>query len=176
MKYLNSYEPLATFGRKLLEKPVLDEGIMLISKYTKEVIEVERSSIFIYNKRENLLWTILADESQKIIISAEEGVVGDCIKQQEAIVVNDAYSDERFCSDIDSDSGYVTKNLAVVPIFSPSGMLVGALELLNKKGGFDKEDLDFMKFFCGYISGYIGLALLFNKDKKALEKDHYLLS
>ena len=174
MKYISSYRHVAEFGRKLLERPALDDGFDLISTYIKEVVPVDRCSIFIYNRKLNLLWTTLADGAKKIIVSGDEGIVGYCVQNAEPIIVNDAYSDDRFNANIDKISVYKTKNLAVVPILSSSGRVLGALELLNKNDDFDEDDLKFMKFFSGYISGYIELAMLFEKDNSLLYQDRYL--
>ncbi len=174
MKYVSSYKQVAEFGRKLLDRPALEEGLDLISIYIKKVIIVDRCSIFIHNKKLNLLWTTLAEGTKKIIISSDEGVVGACVQQAAPLIVNDPYHDDRFYADMDRKSGYRTQNLAVVPILSSTGEVLGALELLNKDDDFDDDDVKFMRFFCGYISGYIELALMFDEDRKFLHTDRYM--
>ena len=176
MKYVNSYQQLAVFGRELLGNPSLEVGLPLITKYLKEILGVERCSIFIYNKKLNLLWTIVAEGTHKIIINADEGVVGQCVKNATPMISNDPYADENFCKDVDKRSGFTTKNLAVVPILSSDKNVMGALEVLNKKEPFSDDDLRFMKFFCTYISGYLELALLFEDESKYLLKERYTVS
>ena len=173
MKYVASYQQLAEFGRELLDNPSLEVGLPLITKYLREILKVERCSIFIYNKKLNLLWTIVAEGTHKIILNADEGVVGQCAKSGQPKISNDPYEDENFYTEIDAKSGFKTKNLAVVPIFSSDKGIMGALELLNKQEHFTQDDLRFMKFFCTYISGYLELALLFEDESKFLLKEHY---
>jgi len=173
MKYVESYRQMAEFGRELLGRPELEKGIPLIMKYLKETIASERCSIFIYNFKLNLLWTIVAEGSRKIILSADQGIVGECVSTKKAIISNDPYNEEHFYADVDKKSGFKTENLACVPILASNGNVIGALELLNSPEGFTKEDTRFMKFFCGYISGYIELALMFEDETKYLYEDHY---
>ncbi len=175
MKYVASYQQLAEFGRELLDNPSLEMGLPLITKYLRQILNVKRCSIFIYNQKLNLLWTIVAEGTHRIILSADEGVVGQCVKSAQPKISNDPYKDESFYSEIDAKSGFKTKNLAVVPIFSSEKSIMGALELLNKQEPFTQEDLRFMKFFCTYISGYLELALLFEDESKFLLKEHYKL-
>jgi len=176
MKHVESYRQLAEFGRRLLDRPSLDKGLPLISQYLKKILQSERCSIFIYNKRLNLLWTVIADGSHRIIINADQGMVGRCVETGRPVISNDPYSDSSFFSDIDKKTGFKTRNLAAVPIFSSDHEVMGVLELLNRDGAFTEDDLRFMKFFCTYISGYLELALLFEDEEKYLLKDRYTLS
>jgi len=157
MSYKNTYLKLSDFGRELLEKKSLAEGIPLISKYAKEVINAQRCSIFIYDTKTNKLKTTLADGINEILIDADKGVVGHTIKEKKPLIVNDPYTNKYFLSDIDADSGFMTQNLITAPIFFDSREIVGVLELLNKKGGYNDEDKKFMIFFAHYISGFLEL-------------------
>lgn len=163
MRYVESYKHLAEFGKQLLEHSAVNEGMELIRKYLKETVGVERSSVFVLDRQSNELWTIVADDSIRIRIPADAGVVGRCVAAAEAQFSNDAYHDKDFFPAVDAIVGFMTHNLAVVPIYDASGEVMGALEVLNKATPFDENDLKFMKFFCGYISSYLGLALLFDE-------------
>ncbi|MDY0122164.1 MAG: GAF domain-containing protein, partial [Sulfurimonas sp.] len=67
MGYESTYKKLADFGRNLLSKTSLVDGLPLISKYAKEVIGADRCSIFINDLEKNELWTTLADGVEKKI-------------------------------------------------------------------------------------------------------------
>jgi len=161
MQMEKQYEKLAHFGKELLDKTSLEEGLPLISDYAKEVIGAERCSIFIYNTENNTLWTTLADEVDKITISAYQGVAGYTIKEKKTLVVNDVKEYPLFLADIDEETGYVTKNIITAPVFNSQREIIGVLELLNKEGDFTAKDEGFMVFFSHYISGYIELATLY---------------
>ena len=161
MKYASTYAKLADFGRDLLNKTSLMEGLPHISKYAKEVIGADRCSIFIYDTGKKELWTTLADGVEKIIVPAYQGIVGETIRAKEHIIANDPYSNPHFLSDVDEDTGYTTKNIITAPIFNSQKEVIGVLELLNKEGGFDDEDAKFMKFFTHYVSGFLELVNLY---------------
>jgi GAF domain-containing protein len=159
MKKENIYLKLANFGKELLNKKSLQEGIPLISQYAKDVIHAQRCSIFIYDTQKDSLWTTLSDGVKKIEIDSNKGVVGQTIKDKKSMIVNHTYHDPSFMADIDKATGFDTKNLITAPIFNSQGEVMGVLELLNKEGGFHEEDLKFMKFFAHNISGFLELIL-----------------
>ena len=64
----------------------------------------------------------------------------------------------------------MTKNIASIPIFDSNRQIIGVFQLLNKEGGFDREDARFMIFFAHYISGYLELAILFDDEATLLAK------
>jgi len=164
MKYADTYLKLSNFGQELLYKTSLLDGLPLISKYAKDVIGAERCSIFINDVNKNELWTTLADGVDKIVIPKNEGIVGQTIREARSILSNEAYLDKCFMPDIDKDTGYITKNIITAPIFNSDREVVGVLELLNKRDGFDEDDMKFMKFFAHYISGFLELVLITEKN------------
>ncbi len=165
-KYSKAYTKLAQFGRELLDKPSLMDGLPLISQYAKDVIGAQRCSIFIYDTQKNELWTTLADGVEKIVVPSDKGIVGYTIQSQEPCIENDAYSSPHFLADIDKQTGYITKNIGTSPIFDSQKKILGVLQILNKEGDFVAEDVKFMTFFSHYISGFLELVNLYEKIKK----------
>jgi len=157
MKYADTYLKLADFGRELLNKKSLEDGMPLISRYAKDVISAARCSIFIYDTKTQKLWTTLSDGVEKIEVDADKGIVGKTIKEKKPIVVNEAYTDPDFFNEIDKKTGYKTNNIITAPIFNSNRQVMGVLQLLNKEGGFDNEDRKFMIFFAHYVSGFLEL-------------------
>jgi signal transduction protein with GAF and PtsI domain len=157
MKYADTYLKLADFGRELLNKKSLEDGMPLISRYAKDVILAARCSIFIYDTKTQKLWTTLSDGVEKIEVDVDKGIVGKTIKEKKPIVVNEAYSDPDFFNEIDKKTGYTTNNIITAPIFNSNRQVMGVLQLLNKEGGFDNEDRKFMIFFAHYVSGFLEL-------------------
>lgn len=164
-KYAKSYTKLAEFGRELLHRKSLVEGLPHITRYAKEIIGADRSSIFIYDESKHELWTTLADGVEKIIVDSDTGLVGKTLKEKKPIVENNAYSNPEFLSDVDKDTGYRTKSIITAPIFNSSRSIIGVLQLLNKDGGFDTEDAKFMIFFAHYISGFLELVNLYGSEE-----------
>lgn len=170
MTSATSYAALADFGRALLTRPSLQQGLPLISEYAKQVSGAERCSIFIYNPRIQMLWTTLADGIEKIMVHKNDGIVGHTLTEGKPILVNNPYEDERFLATIDSKTGFMTENIASIPIFDSNRHVIGVFQLLNKVGGFSREDAKFMIFFAHYISGYLELAMLFDDEARLLTK------
>ena len=160
----SKYSKLADFGRELLGKKSLEDGLPLISSYAKEVTGAQRCSIFIYNKEADLLWTTLADGISKIEVDSKKGVVGETLREKKAIVVNDPYTHPTFLPDVDKNTGYLTQNLITAPIFNAQREIVGVLELINKADGFYEEDKKFVVFFAHYISGFVELVTRYAQE------------
>ncbi len=164
-KYTNSYSKLADFGRELLYKKSLVDGLPHISKYAKEVIGADRCSIFIYDAKKHELWTTLADGVEKIIVDSDRGLVGETLKVKKSILENNPYENQNFLPNIDKETGYKTNSVVTAPIFNSAREIQGILQLLNKDGGFDKDDVKFMIFFAHYISGFLELINLYEHSE-----------
>jgi len=164
-KNIKSFNKIAEFGRKLLSRPSLELAIPIISTYAKDLLEADRCSVFIYNKEKDCLWTVLSDGISAIEIASDQGIAGAAFQEGEALIANEPYSDQRFSSKIDRDTGYITKNIIAIPIMNAFNRPIGVLQLLNKtKGEFDQEDKRLLTFFNHYISGYVELATYFNEE------------
>ena len=53
----------------------------------------------------------------------------------EATIVNTPYKDERFNKEVDERTGYQTKSIICVPIFSTGDIPIGVLQVLNSRQG-----------------------------------------
>ncbi len=170
MDYQPSFKKLADFGRALLGKPTLSEGLPIISEYAKGVSGAQRCSIYIRNTDNQTLWTTLADETDPIIIHENDGIAGHTIKEAKPLLINDPYHDPRFLSSVDAKTGFVTENIASVPIFDSGRHIIGVFQLLNKPDGFSAADSKSMIFFAHYISTYLELALSYDTKGSLLKK------
>jgi GAF domain-containing protein len=165
MHRVTTYSKLADFGKTLLDKTSIIDGLPHISKYAKEISGAQRCSIFINDMQTNELWTTIADGVDKIIVPTNKGIVGHTIEIKQPIIANEPYKDPHFFPDIDERTGFKTENLIAVPIFNANRDVAGVLELLNKDGGFDDKDIKFMTFFTNYISGFLELVNLYEHQK-----------
>lgn len=165
MQKQDIYTKLADFGRELLEKKSLTDGLNHIITYAKEVMNADRCSVYIYEEDHDKLWTTHSDGIKKIIIPSGKGIVGYTLRVRKPIIVNDVYSDPNFLPDVDKKTGYKTKNMITAPIFNSNREIIGVLQLINKdKGDFDADDKRFMIFFAHYVSGFIELVIKYNME------------
>jgi signal transduction protein with GAF and PtsI domain len=165
---MNSYIKLATFGRELLKHHSIEKGIPLISSYAKELSGAQRCSIYIYNDKLKVLWTTISDGVEKIMLNADEGIAGECVREAKPIIENSPYDNPNFNQKIDRRTGFVTKNIATIPIFDSSKKVIGVLQLLNKEDSFSDDDIKLMTFFAHYISGYLELSTFFADETEYL--------
>lgn len=154
-------DSLVTFANQILYKKSLPEGLPLISHHAKEIIGADRCSMFIYSPKKSELWTTLADGVERITVESKNGIVGETLRIQEAIIENDVSNNKMFHQIIDTETGYTTKNMITFPLFSHKKEIVGVLQLLNKDGGFDESDLKYMKYFSRTLSDFIELVNLY---------------
>jgi hypothetical protein len=150
---------LVEFSRELVKAESFLDGLMCISNSSKSIIHAQRCSIFIYDVKENEFWTTLADGIEKIVVPSDVGIIGYTLRVKKTVIENEPYNNPNFLSEIDMRTGFYTQNLIATPIFNSKREIIGIFELLNKEGGFDKNDAEFVTFFANYISGFIELNL-----------------
>ncbi len=156
-----AFTQIAEFGKRLMGENEIEKCLELISEEAKVLVEAERCSIFMVDADSNMLWSKLSDGLGRIAIGLDSGIAGDTYKKQEPQIVNKPYQDERFMSKIDAKSGFVTRNILTIPIFSSKREIIGVIQLLNKgNGDFDEADVETLTFFANFISGTLELAML----------------
>ena len=135
---------LTAFNQQLLKKESLNDALESISEWSKKLIHAERCSLFVYDKKENRLRSLWADGPVEIEIPFDQGVIGETLRTNKAVLENEPYDDFDFFADIDMQTGYYTQNILSAPLVDKNEQLFGVIELLNKKGGFQKEDLQLL--------------------------------
>lgn len=79
-----------------------------------------------------------------LTLPAAEGIVGQAVTRNEARMVRDVAREPAFAATVDAGTGFVTRSILCVPL-AVRGAPLGALELLNKRGGdgrFGAPDLE----------------------------------
>jgi len=153
----NTYKELIDFGHKLLRTSNLEEGLPLISEYLRNITNAMRCSIFIHNKENDTLWTVLATGIETIEIPLDKGIVGHVFSTHESVIENNVENNPYFLKEIDKESGYKTMNMLTCPIYNSKKELIGVLQLINKLDGFHEDDLQFLTLFTNFISSFIEL-------------------
>ena len=76
-------------------------------------------------------------------LASDQGIVGQTVQYNAAKIVRDVSRDPSFAAMVDADTGFATRSILCAPL-SVRGTCLGALELLNKRGGdglFDVNDM-----------------------------------
>ncbi|MFT7139846.1 MAG: adenylate cyclase [Sulfitobacter sp.] len=72
---------------------------------------------------------------EDIRIPIGSGIAGAVATSGEAVIVKDAYDDDRFNRDVDLKFGYRTKSILALPIHNRSGKVFAVVQLLNRNDG-----------------------------------------
>jgi GAF domain-containing protein len=93
---------------------------------------------------------------------ADKGMAGWVLQEQQSEVVNDVGNDPRFYKDIDSKSGFLTRNMIAVPLTAGEER-IGVLEVINKidAPGFTQEEHHLLRSIASEIAFAIRNAKLF---------------
>ncbi len=170
--------------RKLLEAAVkiayersTEKLLVFLSNLARELLEADRCSIFLYDPKKDVLWTVFAHGVDRISIPPSKGVVGFVFQTGKGVIINDAYSDERFNPEVDKQTGYRTENILAVPMFDRKGNVLGVFQAINKRsGGFNSQDLELLTLVASYASSAIENKMLQEKLEKAYRETIYKLS
>jgi GAF domain-containing protein len=84
------------------------------------------------------------------------GVVGFCAMENVCLAVSDAQKDPRFHRAVSDAVGYETRSLLCAPV-AHQGKVLGALEVLNKRGGkpFAEKDLAVLSYLAAQAAGFL---------------------
>lgn len=121
----------------------------LIMLYSKDLLEAEASSLFLLEEKDGFLYCEVAlGEKGEIIqkyarLEPGQGIAGWVAKEKKSIVLEDAYTDQRFNPALDQKTGFRTRSLVCVPLFIQD-KVIGTLEILNKSQdrSFDHSDVE----------------------------------
>jgi signal transduction histidine kinase/putative methionine-R-sulfoxide reductase with GAF domain len=123
-------------SRALSQTENLDALLALIITKVTELMEAERSTLYLLTEDGRQLWSKASQGSERIEIRLDlgEGIAGWVAKTREIVNIPDAYADQRFQPSVDRKTGYVTRSILSVPMQGTPG-LVGVLQVLNKQDG-----------------------------------------
>ena len=151
----------------------LNDMLLQISEKACEVMEADRCSIFLHDPNTDELWSTVAMgmKGRVIRIPSSIGFTGYCFQTGETVNLEDAYTDERFNREVDLKSGYRTRSVLCMPLYTRTGSRLGVIQLLNKREGvFTKEDETFLGTFGNNASVFIEMAQLQQARIDALEQ------
>merc|ERR1719230_1385580 len=102
--------------KNITSEIVPKETINIIIQETIKLLRCDRVSLFIYDKRIDMLVLNASNLSQPIRVKPGQGIAGHVFKTQETVNIPDCYQDSRFDTSFDKMTGYRTNNLITMPI------------------------------------------------------------
>jgi signal transduction histidine kinase/putative methionine-R-sulfoxide reductase with GAF domain len=121
----------------------LDELLTLVASRITEVIDADRSTIYLLDDEGEYLVSRVAEGqgSSDIKLKVGEGLAGSVARSGEKLNIRDAYQDVRFDAEWDRRTGYRTRSTLCVPMKNRHGRTLGVVQVLNKRAGhFTVED------------------------------------
>lgn len=143
----------------------LDLLLERIMRATTELLDADRSTLFLYDSRTDELWSRFAEglDSREIRIPASYGVAGSVFRSGEAANITNAADDPRFNPEVDKKTGYQTKSILALPVVNKAGECIGVTQVLNKQGGpFTAKDESRLRAFTAQIAIALENAKLFD--------------
>jgi adenylate cyclase len=154
-------EITAAISSELQLLPLLSK----IMETTTEILDADRSTLFLYDEKRKELWSQVAQgmELREIRFPSHLGIAGAAFTAGETINIPEAYDDQRFNKEVDKKTGYRTRSILCMPVKNKEGKGIGLIQVLNKKGGpFTRTDENRLRAFAAQASIAIENARLFD--------------
>ncbi|MBO6946527.1 MAG: SpoIIE family protein phosphatase [Rhodospirillales bacterium] len=143
-------ELLADMGRDFATSLDLEATLTRAVERITDYVDAEAGALFMLSDCGELLKCdacIGPVEITGLEIAADQGIVGFCVKNDAGRIVRDVSKDPDFNAAVDDETGFKTKSILCAPM-SVKGERIGAIELINKRGGdglFDDDDLHLLQ-------------------------------
>ncbi|KAI0979393.1 hypothetical protein GJ496_001549 [Pomphorhynchus laevis] len=161
----------------------VDVVILRILKHAKTLVKADRTSMFLVDFERNELYAKVFDfgDSDSAYVDSfgegkwttsirfpmNRGIAGYVASTGNTVNVEDAYKDERFNREIDLQTGYHTKSILCMPIFSDvtaEFRIIGVVQMVNKESGsFTLADEIAFKLFANYCGLALGHAQMYER-------------
>ncbi|NEQ36742.1 MAG: GAF domain-containing protein [Okeania sp. SIO3I5] len=130
----------------------LETTLRAVMDQARNLMQADRSTLFLLSKETNELWTKVATVDRKKIVEiripANRGIAGYVASTGQTLNIPDAYIDPRFDPSTDQKTGYQTRNILCMPVYNAKGELIGVTQLINKnQGNFTASDEQFLLAF-----------------------------
>jgi putative nucleotidyltransferase with HDIG domain len=166
-----------------------NELLTLIMNYARDLLEVEATSVWEVDERQEDGETVLrshvatgehGEHITGITVPYGQGIIGHVVATGEVVLVADVSKDERHYQQVDEKSGFVTRSILCVPLQAPSiqlgaergvvpARIIGGAQALNKIGGpFSDDDIELFKSFANLAGTVLQLARLYSDTQNML--------
>ncbi|GMH83363.1 hypothetical protein TL16_g09572 [Triparma laevis f. inornata] len=114
----------------------------------KIMLQCDRCGLFFLDDETDELYFHVEEEGSNIRFPKTKGIAG------EALLIKDAYKDDRFNKTVDKMTGYKTNNILCQPVKDGLGEIIAVMQMVNsmKKGGFTAKDQESLKDYSQKMS------------------------
>ena len=161
MHALGTSEALITVARSLNSSLDLDRVLKLVMDTATDVMNVEASSLLLEDPATGEMFFHVAEGPKADVIRAirmkrGQGIVGWVFQNNQPVIIPDVSTDSRFESNVDKETGFVTRAILCVPIHGREST-IGVIEVINPADGRRFSDDD--RTLCEAIAAYAGIAI-----------------
>ncbi|MBI2940294.1 MAG: GAF domain-containing protein [Chloroflexi bacterium] len=171
-KQVERLTTLLEVTRALAAQIGFDDLLKLIVEKTSELLDAERSTLYLVDPETGELWSkvIQASEIREIRLRiGGPGVAAHVAATGETINLRDAYEDARFNRAVDRETGWRTRSMLVMPMRNHPGEIIGVVQVMNKRSGvFTREDEEFLASLAASAAVAVENANLYGEQRKFL--------
>ena len=133
---LNIYMNVSSMIAQALDLRDVLEGVLY---FCMEAVSAEAASVLLLDyEKQNFRFYSAEGPTKPVLLTAsfpaDQGLAGHILQTQQSETINDVQNHPRFYGKFDGESGFVTRNMIVIPL-SAGEEKIGVLEVLNKVGG-----------------------------------------
>lgn len=165
LESLREEQRILEISHDLVGELKLDLLIARIMKATAQLLNADRSTLFVHDAKTHELFSIFAAgvDTREIRIPDTQGIAGAVFHSGQSENIEDPYSDPRFNQAVDKATGFHTESILCVPITNKAGVRIGVAQVLNKRGGaFTSKDEARLRAFSAQIAVCLENAQLFD--------------
>ena len=162
-------------GRQLELGPLIQAIVFHIT----EILEADRSSLFLIDWKTNELWSKVAQgiSFSEIRFSVSVGLAGLVARTGETQNIEDVYLHPLFNQNIDRQTGYRTKTMLCMPILNHEHTIIGVVQVINKRAGlFTNRDIERLRALSRMLALTLENAILYENVKTSQRKIEALLN
>jgi signal transduction histidine kinase len=159
----------------------LNELLALVVTRVSEVVDAERSTLYLLDEEKNELWSKVVQGEQLVEIRLRmgEGLAGWVARTGRSVNIKDAYLDQRFDPVWDKRTGFRTRSIMCVPMKNHHGRTLGVIQALNRREGyFTAEDESLLSALAAQVAVCVENSKLFlsvvGKNMELLETKNHL--
>lgn len=171
-------QDLVALGRALNSELNLDRLLRIIMARTTELLDADRSTLFLVDYASDQLWSRVAqgDDISEIRIPRGAGIAGFVATTGQMVNIPEAYEDPRFNREVDRRTGYRTRSILCMPIHDAHQRVMGVIQVLNKRNGvFTRVDEELLRTLSSQAAIALTNANLMEATRKEIEKSTLLL-
>ncbi len=165
-------EIIFRYTREIQMSDSIENTLISLAGMGRDIVGAERCTIWLIDEENKNLYTKVAHGVDLLVIDINKGVVGECIKTQKPLIINEPYCYDKFLPEVDIKTGFITRSILAQPLFNSRGQIIGAIQALNKKSescSFNEEDLNLFAVASSFTSSTVENFLL---KKEAIESQN----